>query len=92
MDIDYNNFLDTQFECEVMLGKSKITVKEFLSLDRDNIIILDSMVGDGSSIYVNSRVIGNGEVLVYDEKMNIKIKDVSSADEAIEFFYAERSN
>ena len=49
------------------------------------------MVGDGSDVYVNSRIIGHGEVIVYEDNMNLKIKDVSSADEAIEFFYAEQS-
>jgi flagellar motor switch protein FliN len=86
---DYNSYLDTKFDIEVIMGKATVTVKELLSLSPDNIILLDKMVGDGSDIYVNSRVIGYGEILVFDDNINIKIKDVSSADEAMGYFYNE---
>jgi flagellar motor switch protein FliN/FliY len=88
-NIDYQSYLDTKFDFDVLLGTSTITVKEFLSLRTGNIILLDKMVGDGSDIYVNSRVIANGEILVFDEHITIKVKDVSSADDAIGYFYNE---
>lgn len=90
--IDYDSFLDTTFTVEVLLGAAPITVKEFLNLKEDNIVILDKMVGDGSDIYINSRIIGSGEIIVFDESLDIKIKDVSTADEAIGYFYQEGKN
>ncbi len=88
-DIDYNSFLDTRFDFDVLLGGATITVQEFLNLQPGNIILLDKMVGDGSDIYVNSRIVGNGEILVFDDNINVKIKDVSTADDAIGYFYNE---
>jgi flagellar motor switch protein FliN/FliY len=87
----YQSYLDTKFNFDVLLGTSTITVKEFLGLESSNIILLDKMVGDGSDIYINSRVIGNGEILVFDEHITVKIRDVSTADEALGYFYTEGS-
>jgi flagellar motor switch protein FliN/FliY len=87
--VDYDSFLDTRFDLDVLMGNATITIEEFLGLKEGNIILLDKMVGDGSDIYINSRVVGNGEILVFDNNINIKIKDVSTADDAIGYFYNE---
>jgi len=88
-DLDYDSFLDTEFEVDVILGNAKITVKDFLNLKNEDVLALNKMVGDGSDIYINSRIIGKGDVIVFDEALVIRVKEVTNSDEVLTYFYEE---
>jgi flagellar motor switch protein FliN/FliY len=88
-ELDYNSFLDTEFEVDVILGHSTTTIKDFLNLKADDVITLNKMVGDGSDIYVNSRIVGKGEVIVFDENLVVRVKEVTNSDEVMTYFYEE---
>lgn len=58
---------DTEIVVDVMLGSTNISVGEFLKLTEGDIISLHKPAGSGGEIYVNSRIIGTGDIIVIDE-------------------------
>jgi len=72
---DYDLLVDTQITVDVMLGSSDITIKEFLNLSEGDILSLDKNAGAGGDIFVNTRIIGTGDIIVIEEKLAVRIQD-----------------
>ena len=59
----YDLLVDTEIVVDVMLGSTSISVGEFLKLTEGDIISLHKPAGSGGEIYVNSRIIGTGDII-----------------------------
>ena len=93
MDIserDYDLLVDTEIIVDVMLGNSDITIKEFLDLGEGDILSLDKQAGSGGDIYVNSRIIGTGDIIVMDEKLAVRVQDAMDSDNVVRYFFEEK--
>jgi len=93
MDIsqqDYSSLVDAQISVDVLFGSTDITFKKFLSLSEGDIIALDKPAGAGGDIYVNSRIIGTGDIIVLDEKLAVRIQDSMDADNVVGYFFNEQ--
>jgi len=85
----YDLLVDTQITVDVMLGGANITIKEFLDLGEGDILSLDKLAGAGGDIYVNSRIIGTGDIIVIDEKLAVRVQDAMDSDNVVRYFFEE---
>jgi len=87
---DYSSLVDAQISVDVLFGSTDISLKHFLSLSEGDIISLDKPAGAGGDIYVNSRIIGTGDIIVMDEKLAVRIQDAMDADNVVGYFFNEQ--
>ena len=70
--------LDVPLQVTVELGSTRMKIKDILELGLGSIIELDKLAGEPVDIYVNSKLIAKGEVVVIDENFGIRISEIIS--------------
>ena len=68
--------LDVQMPVTVELGKTKMYIKDILSLGEGSIIELDKLAGEPVDLFVNDKLIAKGEVVVIDENFGVRVTDI----------------
>jgi flagellar motor switch protein FliN/FliY len=58
------------------LGRTRMTVRELLSLTPGTVVELDRMAGSPIDLYVNGTLIARGEVVVIDEEFGLRISEI----------------
>lgn len=86
----YDLLVDTEIIVDVVLGRASISIKDFLNLTEGDIISLDKNAGEGGDIYVNSRIVGTGDIIVIDEKLAVRVQDVMDSDNVVRYFFEEK--
>lgn len=89
-ETDYDLLVDTEIVVDVMLGNAAITIKEFLNLGEGDILMLNKSAGAGGDIYVNSRIIGTGDIIVIENKLAVRVQDTMDSDNVVRFFFEEK--
>lgn len=82
----YNNMdliLDVPLDVSVVLGKTKKSIKDVLSLGVGSVIELDKLADEPLEILVNGKRIAYGEVVVIDESFGIRITSIIDGTERI---------
>ncbi|MET0493974.1 MAG: flagellar motor switch protein FliN [Actinoplanes sp.] len=69
---------DVEMEVSAELGRTKMSVRELLSLSPGAIVELDRAAGSPADLLVNGRLIARGEVVVVDENFGIRITEIVS--------------
>lgn len=64
--------MKTQIRAE--LGKSHITVGEFINLSVGDVITLDKYISDGIDLYVKNKLKYSGPIGIYHNKMAVKVQ------------------
>jgi flagellar motor switch protein FliN/FliY len=67
---------DVEMEVTAELGRTRMSVKELLSLAPGAVIELDRAAGGPADLLVNGRLIARGEVVVIDENFGIRITEI----------------
>jgi flagellar motor switch protein FliN/FliY len=65
-----------EMEVTAELGRTRMTVRELLSLSTGAVIELDRTAGAPADLLVNGRLIARGEVVVIDENFGIRITEL----------------
>ncbi|WP_018685594.1 flagellar motor switch protein FliN [Actinokineospora enzanensis] len=65
-----------EMEVTVELGRTRMTVRELLSLGPGSVIELDRAAGSPADVLVNGRLIARGEIVVIDENFGIRITEI----------------
>jgi len=81
LNLDF--ILEIPLKVSAELGRCRMLVGDLLQLGQGSIIELDKMAGEPMDIYVNSRLIARGEVVVANEKFGVRLTDVISPAERI---------
>jgi flagellar motor switch protein FliN/FliY len=56
----------------------------------DTEIVVDVMLGSTSGeIYVNTRIIGTGDIIVIDDKLAVRVQDSMDSDNVVRYFFEE---
>ncbi|WP_321533223.1 flagellar motor switch protein FliN [uncultured Desulfuromonas sp.] len=76
--------LDIPLDVSVEVGRTKILVRELLQMDEGYVIELGKNANEPLDVYVNSRLIARGEVVLVDDKLGLRLTDVISPAERIE--------
>lgn len=75
--------MDVPLEFTVVLGKSRRTIKDILSLGPGSVVELDTMTDEPLEILVNGKLVAEGEVVVINESFGIRITNILSKEERI---------
>lgn len=81
---DIGFLLDVPLQVTVEIGRSRILVKDLLQMVEGYVVELDKLAGEPLDLYVNSRLIARGEVVLVNEKLGLRLTDVVSPSERIE--------
>ena len=74
--MNYSGLLDMEVEFISDLGETELTVAEVLKLTKGSIIDLKKPAGESVESYVNGRILGKGEVMVYERNLAIRINEI----------------
>jgi len=88
--MDYSGILDMEVEFVSDLGETQLTVKEILQLEKGSIIDLKKPAGESVESYVNGRILGKGEVMVYEKNLAIRINEVLDSSAVLYHLSKER--
>lgn len=69
---------DVEMEVSAELGRTRMSVRELLSLSPGAVVELDRAAGSPADLLVNGRLIARGEVVVVDENFGIRITEIIS--------------
>ncbi|VAV96357.1 Flagellar motor switch protein FliN [hydrothermal vent metagenome] len=73
---------DVPINISAVLGKTELDVNELLQLSAGTVLELDRKVGEAIDIYVNSRLVARGEVVVVDERLGVTMTEIIKADDS----------
>lgn len=68
--------LDIPVQLTVELGRTRVPIKQVLSMVQGTVIELDGLAGEPMDLMVNGCLIAQGEVVVVNEKFGIRITDI----------------
>lgn len=75
--------MDVPLEISVVLGKSQKTIKEVLALGSGSVIELNKLADEPLEIYVNGKLIAQGEVVVINENFGVRITNIMSKEQRV---------
>ena len=75
--------LDIPLEITVELGKARISIGDLLKLSQGSVVELDKMTNQPLEIFVNKKLMAQGEVVVVNEKFGIRLTDIITPSERI---------
>jgi len=87
---NYSGLLDMEVEFVAELGSVKLPLREILSFTRGSVIDLEKPAGESIEIFVNSRIIGKGEVIVYEKNLAIRINEILDSNTVLYYLSRER--
>lgn len=76
--------MDVPLDFSVVLGKSKKTIQEVLSFGNGSVIELDKLADEPLEIYVNGKLIAEGEVVVINENFGVRITNIISKEKRVQ--------
>jgi flagellar motor switch protein FliN/FliY len=88
--MDYSGILDMEVEFVADLGETELTVSELLKLEKGSIIDLKKPAGESVESYVNGRILGKGEVMVYEKNLAIRINEVLNSSAVLYYLSKEQ--
>jgi len=88
--MDYSGILDMEVEFIADLGETQLSVKEILKLEKGSIIDLKKPAGESVESYVNGRILGKGEVMVYEKNLAIRINEILDSSAVLYHLSKER--
>ena len=80
-DLDF--LLDIPLLVSVELGRTKMMINDLLQLGQGSVVELEKLAGEPMEIFVNSRLIARGEVVVVNEKFGVRLTDIVSPAERV---------
>jgi flagellar motor switch protein FliN/FliY len=86
---DFSNLLDTEILFESDLGRVEVTLREILNFQKGSVIDLQKPEGESAEVYINGRIIGKGEVMVYEKNLAIRLNEVLDANQLIYYLTKE---
>ena len=75
--------MDVPLEFTAVLGKSRKTIQDILSLGSGSVVELDKMTDEPLEILVNGKLVAEGEVVVINESFGIRITNILSREERV---------
>ncbi|MCH4151009.1 MAG: FliM/FliN family flagellar motor switch protein [Sphingobium sp.] len=67
---------DVEVELSIVLGATRLPVREILAMSRGAMIPLDCTQDEPSLVVVNGHVVARGQILVEEDRMSLEITDV----------------
>ena len=88
---NYEKLVDISVNLVTDLGSTTIATSEFLKLKKGSVLDLQKPAGESVEIYVNNKIVGKGEVMVYEENLAVRINEILDSNAIIQYFKKEPS-
>ena len=75
--------LDIELNVSVILGRTKMALKDIFELGKGSLIELNTFENQEVEIYVNGRKIGYGQIVVIDQNFGVRITNILGEDELV---------
>ena len=73
---DLRPVFDVPVNVQAVIGRTTIEVAKLLELSPGSVLELDRRVGEAIDIYVNSRLVARGEVVVVDDRLGVTMTEI----------------
>ena len=90
--MNYSGLLDMEVEFIADLGETEASVAEILKYEKGSIIDLKKPAGESVESYVNGRILGKGEVMVYEKNLAIRINEILDSSAVLYHLAKEKAN
>ena len=70
--------LDVPLQVTVELGRTRMRIRDVLSLGLGAVIELERAAGEPVDLYVNERLFARGEVVVIEENFGVRVTEILS--------------
>ena len=87
---NYEHLLDTEVEFESDLGRIEMSLRDILNLQKGSVIDLNKPAGESVEVYINGRIIGKGEVMVYEKNLAIRMNEILDANSLVYYLTKEK--
>ncbi len=88
--LGYDKLIDISVTLVTELGSVMVSVEDYLKLKKGSVIDLGKPAGESVELYVNKKIVGKGEVMVYEDNLAIRINEILDSDSIIQYFKKER--
>ena len=85
----YEDILDINVEFVSELGTTSMSVSDLLRLEVGSVIDLEKPAGESVELYINKRIFGKGEVMVYERNLAIRINEILDSKTVLQYFKKE---
>ncbi len=85
----YENLVDINVNFISELGTTALSIRELLKLDKGSVIDLGKPAGESVELFVNNKIFGKGEVMVYEKNLAIRINEILDSKTVIQYFKRE---
>lgn len=82
-EINLDALLDVPVTLSVEIGRSRVPIKQLLSLNQGSVLELDKEVNEPLDLLVNGTLMARGEVVVVDGKFGLRLIDIVSPAERL---------
>jgi flagellar motor switch protein FliN/FliY len=80
---DLDMILDIPVQLTVELGHTKMPIKNLLQLAQGSVVELAGMAGEPLDVLINGFLIAQGEVVVVNDKLGIRLTDIITPSERL---------
>jgi len=88
--MNYSGLLDMEVEFVSDLGETQLSIAEIIKLEKGSIVDLKKPAGESVESYVNGRILGKGEVMVYEKNLAIRINEILDSSAVLYHLSKER--
>ncbi len=85
----YDEILDITVDFVSELGTTSMSVSDLLRLEVGSVIDLEKPAGESVELYINKRIFGKGEVMVYERNLAIRINEILDSKTVLQYFKKE---
>ena len=85
----YEKLVDINVNFIAELGTTSLSIRELLKLDKGSVIDLEKPAGESVELFVNNKIFGKGEVMVYEKNLAIRINEILDSKTVIKYFKRE---
>jgi len=85
----YDEFMDISVDFIAELGTTTVSINELLKFEAGSVIDLEKPAGESVELYINNRIFGKGEVMVYEKNLAIRINEILDSKSVIQYFKKE---
>lgn len=80
---DLDMVLDIPVRLTVELGRTKMPIKQLLQLSQGSVVELAGMAGEPLDVLINGFLIAQGEVVLINDKLGIRLTDIITPSERL---------
>lgn len=80
---DLDMIMDIPVQLTVELGRAKMPIKNLLQLAQGSVVELSALAGEPLDVLINGFLIAQGEVVVVNDKLGIRLTDIITPSERL---------